>query len=145
MPALQTDAYTTFESVAIVLQLIDEHPDCGLAPAVGTPARAYYYQWSVFACAEIDPPVMAVFNNTLRPVEHMHPPGTPHDPARAERGRAEFGQRAEAVSAALTGRPYLLESGFSGADILIGHSCFMAMHTGLLGDFSVLEFDYARL
>ena len=88
---------------------------------------------------------MAVVNNTLRPVEPMHPPGTPHDPARAERGRAEFGQRAEAVSAALTRWPYLLESGFSGADILIGHSCFMAMHTVLLGDFFVLEFDYPRL
>jgi glutathione S-transferase len=44
VPALQTDAYTTFESVAIVLQSIDEHSDCGLAPAVGTPAQAYYYQ-----------------------------------------------------------------------------------------------------
>jgi glutathione S-transferase len=119
---------------------LTSNPDCGFASAVGTPARAYYYQWSVFACAEIDPPVMAVFNNTLRPLEHMHPPGAPHDPARAERGRAEFGQRTEAVSAALTGRTYLLESGFLGVDILIGHSCSMAMHTGLLGDFSVLEF-----
>ena len=27
VPALQTDAYTIFESVAIVLQLIDEHPE----------------------------------------------------------------------------------------------------------------------
>ncbi len=90
MPALQTDVYTIFESVAIVLQLIDEHPDCGLASAVGTPARAYYYQWSVFVCAEIDPPVMAVFNTTLRPLEHMHPPGTPHDPARTERGGLNF-------------------------------------------------------
>lgn len=145
VPALRTDAYTIFESVAIVLQLIDEHPESGLAPAVGAPERAYYYQWSVFACAEIDPAVMAVFDNTMRPLEHMHPPGTPHDPALAARGRADFGQRAEAVSAALADRDYLLESGFSGADILIGHSCFMATHTGLIGDFPVLESYYARL
>ena len=47
VPALQTDTYTMFESVAIVLQLIDEHPEKNLAPAVGTPERAHYYQWSV--------------------------------------------------------------------------------------------------
>jgi len=43
VPALKTDNYTIFESVAIVLQLIDEHPEKNLAPAVGTPERAYYY------------------------------------------------------------------------------------------------------
>lgn len=145
VPALRTQDYTIFESVAIVLQLIDEHPESGLAPAVGTAERAYYYQWSVFACAEIDPPVMMVFDNTMRPLEHMHPPGTPHDPALAERGRAAFGARAAALSAALKGRDYLLESGFSGADILVGHSCFMAAFTGLIGDFPVLESYYARL
>ena len=37
VPALKTDNYTIFESVAIVLQLIDEHPEKNLAPAVGTP------------------------------------------------------------------------------------------------------------
>ena len=45
VPALKTDTYTIFESVAIVLQLIDEYPEKRLAPAVGTAARAYYYQW----------------------------------------------------------------------------------------------------
>ena len=145
VPALRTDDYTIFESVAIVLQLIDEHPESGLAPTPGTPERAYYYQWSVFACAEIDPPVMTVFDNTMRPLEHMHPPGTPHDPALAERGRVLFGQRAEALTAVLKDRDTLLESGFSGADILIGHSCFMAAFTGLLGEFPVLESYYARL
>ena len=48
VPALKTDNYTVFESVATVLQLIDEHPEKNLAPAVGTPERATYYQWSVF-------------------------------------------------------------------------------------------------
>ena len=37
VPALKTANYTIFESVAIVLQLIDEHPEKNLAPAVGTP------------------------------------------------------------------------------------------------------------
>ena len=47
VPALKTEGYTIFESVAIVLQLIDEHPEKNLAPAVGTAERAIYYQWCV--------------------------------------------------------------------------------------------------
>ena len=107
-PALRTEAYTIFESVAIVLQLIDEHPEKKLAPAVGSPERALYYQWSVFACAELDPAIMMVFDNTMRPLEHMRPPGTPHDARLAARGRRDFAIRAEILSKALSDRDYLL-------------------------------------
>lgn len=145
VPALRTGDYTIFESVAIVLQLIDEHPEKGLAPAVGSPERALYYQWSVFACAELDPAIMLVFDNTLRPLDYMRPPGTPHDAGLAERGRRDFAIRAEIVSKALGDRDYLLSTAFSGADILVGHSCFMARFTGMLGDYPVLEAYYERL
>ena len=145
VPALKTANYTIFESVAIVLQLIDEHPERNLAPAPGTPERAAYYQWSVFACAELDPAIMMVFDNTMRPLEHMRPPGTPHDAKLAARGRRDFAIRADMLSKALDDREFLLGSDFSGADILIGHSCFMATFTGLIGDYPVLEAYYERL
>ena len=145
VPALKTDTYTIFESVAIVLQLIDEHPEKNLAPAVGTPERAYYYQWSVFACAELDPPIMMFFDNTMRPLEHMRPPGEQHDAKLAARGRSDFATRADILSKVLGDRDYLLGSSFSGTDILVGHSCFMATHTGLIGDYPVLEAYYERL
>jgi glutathione S-transferase len=145
VPVLQTEAYTIFESVAIVLQLIDEHPEAKLAPPVGSPERALYYQWSVFTCAELDPAIMMVFDNALRPLEHMRPPGTPHNAELAARGRADFAVRAEVLSKALADRDHLLGPDFSGADILVGHSCFMATHTSLIGDFPILEAYYARL
>ena len=145
VPALKTDSYTIFESVAIVLQLIDEHPGKNLAPAVGSPERATYYQWSVFACSELDPPLMMFFDNTMRPLEFMRPPGTQHDPKLAERGRGDFAIRADILSKALGDRTYLLGSDFSGADILVGHSCFMATHMGLIGDYPILEAYYGRL
>ena len=145
VPALKTDSYTMFESVAIVLQLIDEHPEKNLAPPVGTPERAAYYQWSVFACAELDPAVMMFFDNTMRPPEYMRPPGARHDPALADRGRGDFAVRADILSKALSGRDYLLGSEFSGADILIGHSCFMATFTKLIGDFPILKSYHERL
>jgi len=145
VPAIKADGYTIFESVAIVLQLIDEHPDRQLAPAPGSLERALYYQWCVFAGTEVDPAVMMYFDNTMRPLEHMRPPGTPHDPGLAARGRADFGLRAEILSKVLDGREHILDSGFSGADILVGHSCFMAAFTGLIGDYPVLEAYYRGL
>ena len=140
VPALKTDNYTIFESVAIVLQLIDEHPEKNLAPAVGTPERAIYYQWCVFACAELDPPIIMFFDNTMRP------PGEQYDVKLAERGRSDFITRAGILSRAVSDRDYLLGSDFSGADILIGHSCFMATFIGLpIGDFPILEAYFGRL
>ena len=145
VPALKTDNYTIFESVAIVLQLIDEHPEKKLAPAVGTPERAIYYQWSVFACAELDPPIMMFFDNTMRPLEYMRPAGEQHDAKLAARGRSDFATRADILSKILSDRDYLLGSDFSGADIVVGHSCFMATHMGLIGDYPILEAYYERL
>lgn len=139
VPALKTETYTMFESVAIVLQLIDEHPEKKLAPAVGSPQRARYYQWCVFACAELDPAVMMYFNNTMRPS------GAAHDANLAERGKNDFAARADMVSKVLSDNDHMLGSDFSGADILIGHSCFMAKHMGLIRDFPVLESYYGRL
>ena len=146
VPALKTDGYTIFESVAIVLQLIDEHPEKKLAPAVGTPERATYYQWCVFAAAEMDPAIMMYFDNELRPLEGMRPPGRQHDATFAEYGRRDFATRADILSTALGDRDYLLGSSFSGADILVGHSCFMATHIGLpMSEYLVLEAYYRRL
>jgi glutathione S-transferase len=146
VPAIKTDNYSMFESVAIVMQLIDEHPEKKLAPAVATAERASYYQWCVFACAEIDPPVMMFFDNTLRPLEAMRPPGEAHDPKLAARARSEFKLRAEMVSNAVADKEYLVGNTFSGADILVGHSCFMASHIGLpINDYPDLQVYYERL
>jgi glutathione S-transferase len=48
IPALVDGDLVLFESAAIVLHLIDRHPEAGLAPEVGTQERAKFYQWIVF-------------------------------------------------------------------------------------------------
>ncbi len=141
VPTIKTDAYTLFESVAIVLQLIDENPDKNLAPAVGSPERAAYYQWSIFACAEVDPHVMMFFDNTMRPIGQKGP----HDPKMAQLGKTEFDLRADILSNHLDNQDFLVEDQFTGADILIGHSCFMATHIGLIDDYPVLQNYYNHL
>ena len=145
VPALTTHTYTMYESVAIVMQLIDLYPEKNLAPPVGSELRAAYYQWCIFACAELDPAIMMVFDNTMRPLEFMRPPGSQHEENLAEKGRYDFGVRAEMLSDQLDKRKYMLGNEFSGADIAVGHSLYMARVTGLMEDFPVLKDYYKRL
>ncbi|MDA1090569.1 MAG: hypothetical protein O3A85_09690 [Proteobacteria bacterium] len=88
---------------------------------------------------------MMFFDNTMRPLEAMRPAGALHDAKLAERGRSDFAIRAGILSKVLSDRDYLLGSEFSGADIIIGHCCFMASFMGLIGNCPILEAYYGRL
>jgi glutathione S-transferase len=48
IPTLVDGRLVLFEAAAIVLHLVDQHPEAGLAPRVGTPERARFYQWMTF-------------------------------------------------------------------------------------------------
>jgi glutathione S-transferase len=48
IPTLVDGGVVLFEAAAIVLYLADRHPEAGLAPKVGTPERAQFYQWLIF-------------------------------------------------------------------------------------------------
>jgi glutathione S-transferase len=45
IPVLVDGDLVLYETAAIVLHLVDTHPDAGLAPSVGTPERAIFYKW----------------------------------------------------------------------------------------------------
>jgi len=139
VPAYEGEGYTLLESVAIVLQLLDENHGAKLAPTIGSSQRAKYYQWCLFGPAELDGPLSAVTaNELLLPEENR-------DAVAAKRGREHFAQRADFLSSALKDQDYLLGSNFSGADIVIGYNCFWATFTGLLDAYPVLQAYLARL
>ena len=48
IPTLVDGKLFVSEAAAIVLHLVDQHADAGLAPEVGTPERATFYQWLTF-------------------------------------------------------------------------------------------------
>ena len=48
IPVLADGDFVMFETAAIVLHLVDTHEDAGLAPKVGTKARARFYQWLMY-------------------------------------------------------------------------------------------------
>ena len=45
IPVLVDGDMVLYETAAICLHLADTHPAAGLAPALGTPARAQFYKW----------------------------------------------------------------------------------------------------
>ncbi len=139
VPAYRTSNYTMVESVAIVMQLVDEFPEKGLAPPVGSPQRAGYYQWCVFASAELDPSLFDVMRHT------MHLPKEQRVHEIAERGRERFLARGHMLSMALEDNEFLLGSKFSGADIAIGYCCNWAAYTGQLEAHPTLVKYYSRL
>jgi glutathione S-transferase len=48
IPVLVDDDLVLYETAAIVLHLVDRHPEAGLAPTVGTAERAQFYKWLVW-------------------------------------------------------------------------------------------------
>ena len=48
IPTLVDQNLIVSEAAAIVLHLVDQHAEAGLAPQVGTPERAKFYQWLTF-------------------------------------------------------------------------------------------------
>ena len=107
VPVVQFDDGYVFESAAICLHLADLYPDAGLIGGIGTYARALAYQWSIFAPAELEPPLIegAIFREA--------------QPERAEKARGRFFKAANAVAQRLDGDEYLVEGRFGVADVMV--------------------------
>jgi glutathione S-transferase len=48
IPVLVDGDFVLYETAAICLHLVDTNPQAGLAPALGTPERAHFYQWLIW-------------------------------------------------------------------------------------------------
>ncbi len=113
VPTLIVDGRPVFESAALLMLLAERHPEARLAPAIGTPGRAAWYQWIVFMA------------NTLMPAYRLwfYPPdaGADEHPANV---RAVIQARIEGAFDLLDAHvsahgPYMLGSEFSGVDLLL--------------------------
>jgi glutathione S-transferase len=118
VPVLEDDEGFVFESTAICLHLADLHPQAGLLPPVGTHERALAYQWSCFAPAELEPPLIeaAIFREA--------------DPDRAAKALERFVAAAGAVAGALAGSEYIVGGRFGVADVLVGTALFIPERAG---------------
>jgi glutathione S-transferase len=61
IPVLIDGDLVLYESAAIVLHLVDTHPQAALAPGVGTAERAHFYKWLVWLAASLIPQFQIYF------------------------------------------------------------------------------------
>jgi glutathione S-transferase len=134
VPVVRFDGGYVFESAAICLHLADLHPDAGLIGGLGTYARALDYQWSIFAPAELEPPLIeaAIFREA--------------QPERAEKARGRFFKAVDAVAQSLDGGEYLVDGRFGVADVLVSTALSFAKRAKFPEPFpSVLDDYLSRL
>jgi glutathione S-transferase len=134
VPVLEDEDGFVFESAAICLHLADLHPEAGLAPPPGSHERALVYQWTIFAPAELEPPLIESAVHAQR------------DPDRSASARQRFDEAAGAVSSALDGSDYLVGGRFTVADVLVGSVLALTERIGFADELPANLRDYlARL
>jgi glutathione S-transferase len=118
VPVIEDDEGYAFESAAICMHLADLYPDAGLMPPLQTHDRALTYQWSIFAPAELEPPLIeaAIFGEA--------------QPERAEKARRRFAIAADAVASSLDGSEYLVANRFTVADVLVSSALSFTSRAG---------------
>ncbi len=139
VPALVDGPMTLIETSAICLHLADKYADKGLAPPLGTEARARYYQYIVYGVATVEPPVQEVMNQT------HHLPEAERSPAILAQSRARFDEVARVITGWLAGKPYLLGERFSAADVTLGAALAWAEWLHLLSGHPELAAYVERL
>ena len=120
VPALEIDGLTIYESGAIVEYLTETRPEHGLGRLAGDPERVPYLEWLGFA--ETQASVLGSLN-----MQHlfMGDP-TPASPVVLKLEAARLGSTLKAMDRTLAERDWLLESGFSAADTMMGFNLFAA-------------------
>ena len=128
VPTLADGDLVIYESAAICQYLADKFPEKRLAPPVGTPARGLYYQWIHYAMSGLEPPILAIFLHTA------FRPEAERIPKLVDEARPQLAKVLGVVEQALAGRPFLLGSEFTAADVMVGSTIGWAAMMGLLGD-----------
>jgi len=113
IPVLIDGDLVLYETAAICLHLADTHPGAGLAPAVGTPARAHMYKWLMHLTNTVQPDFMAWYYPERYTADGN---GAAAVKASAER---RLGAHFRGIDEHLAGTPYLLGDVFSLADYFL--------------------------
>jgi glutathione S-transferase len=114
IPVLVDGDLVLYETAAIVLHLVDTHPDSGLAPAVGTAERALFYKWLVWLAASLQSQ-MPIYFYTERYVAPGNGAGAAEVKAATEARIAALVDQIDAQFAS-HGGPWLLGQRFSALD-----------------------------
>jgi glutathione S-transferase len=127
VPVLEDGDVTLFESGAIVEYVIARHGKGALKPSVDAPEFPEFLQWFHYCEGMVMPPMNTIVVQTI-----LLPPERRNEEALGQ-ARRLLSKALAPVDRALEGREYLIGD-FSAADIMLGHSVYMANRLGCVGD-----------
>jgi glutathione S-transferase len=139
VPALEIDGECWWETGAITELLCERFPEAGMGRAPGDPDRAQWLIWVHFSetisqhCAILTQQHIMLYDDSMRSPVLM----------KLEAKRLE--KCYEALENRLQGRDYLLDSGFSAADVSVGQAVYMARHFAHLDPFKSLTAWWDRI
>lgn len=127
VPVLDDGDISIFESGAIVEYILERHKNGGLKPDVASTLFPEYLQWFHYCEGMVMPPINTIVVQTI-----LLPPDRRDEKVLGQAQRL-LTKALEPVNDALAGRDYLIGD-FSGADIMLGHACFMSQRSGCVTD-----------
>ncbi len=127
VPVLEDGDVSIYESGAIVDYILERHKNGGLKPAVDDARFPAYLQWFHYCEGMVMPPVNTVVVQTILLPEDRR------DATVLAQAQRLLTKALAPVNDALDGKAYLAGE-FSGADIMLGHACFMSNRLGAVGE-----------
>jgi glutathione S-transferase len=121
VPAIRDGDLVLLESGAILTYLADKYSEKGLIPAVGTPDRGLFEQWSYFAVCELEQPLWTMGKHKFAlPAEKRCRDVLPT-------AAWEFQKAVQLLSEGLGDREYILGATLSAVDILLAQTLIWGM------------------
>ena len=127
IPVLDDGDVSIYESGAIVEYVMARYGDGGLKPAVDAPEFPEYLQWFHYCEGMVMPPI-----NTIMVHSVLLPPERRNEETLGQAQRL-LSKAVAPVNYALEGREYLVGA-FTAADVMLGHSLFMANRLGQISE-----------
>ena len=135
VPVLEDGDISIFESGAIIDYVLERHKNGGLKPGSDAPEFPFYLQWFHFCEGMVMPPMNQIVVQTI-----LLPPDR-RDETVLNQAKNLLTKSLAPVNENLADKDYLIGD-FSAADMMLGHSCFMANRLGCVNDEMLNIKDY---
>ncbi len=127
VPVLEDEDISIFESGAIIDYVLERHKNGGLKPSSDAPEFPFYLQWYHYCEGMVMPPMNQIVVQTI-----LLPPDR-RDETVLNQAKNLLTKSLAPVNENLANKDYLIGD-FSAADLMLGHSCFMANRLGCVND-----------
>ena len=127
VPVLEDGDVSIYESGAIIDYILERHKNDGLKPSPDAKEFPFYLQWYHYCEGMVMPPMNQIVVQTL-----LLPPER-RDETVLNQAKNLLTKSLTPVNENLADKEYLIGE-FSAADLMLGHSCFMANRLGCVSD-----------